>query len=364
MIDAWLLISTLVWLFLHLAFAGWGRGHRLERDGQGKGSVRVCVPARDEAANIAACVRAVLADPRVTELVVVDDGSTDGTREHAIAAAAGDARCFVRVAEERPAGWLGKPWACTAAAIGAETDWLLFLDADVAVAPGAVGATIERAERERADFASLFGTWEVVSFWERLCIPAFGWLIRSVVDLRAVNGGTRAFANGQYLLVRRTAYQALGGHGVVRGEILDDVRFAQRAREAGLVGRLWWAPWAFRVRLYRDLGEIVAGYRKNLHEGLGRNKGVTIGASFGVLATTALPVLAAVAFVALGDGARAAWASVVVLLGVLLRVRLELRDGRSAAIALLHPVAGAIIALVLLLSIAPGAWKGRALTRP
>lgn len=364
MIDAWLLGSVLVWLLLHLGFARWGRDHRLLRDGQGSGSVRVCVPARNEALNIAACVRAVLADPRVAELVVVDDGSEDGTAELARQAAAGDPRFALRVAEARPPGWLGKPWACSEAARGARTDWLLFLDADVALSPGAVGASVDRCERERVDFASLFGTWEVVSFWEHLCVPAFGWLIRSVVDLGAVNTGARAFANGQYLLVRRAAYDQLDGHSVVRGEILDDVRFAERARERGLVGRLWWAPWAFRVRLYRGLGEIVAGYRKNLHEGLGRRRLVTVAAALAVFATTALPPLGLVALLAAGDVRRAALATLVVGLIVALRVRLELRDGRSPAIAVLHPLAGAIIAVTLLLSLSPGVWKGRALTRP
>lgn len=362
MIDGWLLGSAVVWLLLHVGFASWGRGHRLERFGQGTGAVRVCVPARDEALNIAACVGAVLADPRVTELVVVDDGSLDGTASLASAAAAGDARCEVRLATSRPAGWLGKPWACAEAASSATTDWLLFIDADVALAPGAVGAAIARAEFESADFASLFGSWELVTFWERLCIPAFGWLIRSVVDLGAVNAGSRAFANGQFLLVRRSAYERLGGHGVVRGEILDDVRFAERARGAGLAGRLWWAPWAFRVRLYRGLGEIVAGYRKNLHEGLGRSVLLTVAAALAVFTTTALPVLGSFALLAAGDLPRAAWAALVVLLCVTLRMRLEQRDGRSPAIAVLHPLAGAILAVTLVLSIAPGSWKGRALS--
>ena len=364
MIEGWLFGSAVVWILLHVGFAGWGRGHRLERGGPGTGTVRVCVPARDEALNIGVCVGAVLTDPRVTELVVLDDGSTDGTARAAISAAAGDSRFVVRAAGERPAGWLGKPWACASAADGATTDWLLFIDADVALAPGAVGAAVARAERDAVDLVSLFATWELVTFWERLCIPAFGWLIRSVVDLGAVNSGARAFANGQFLLVRRSAYDRLGGHGIVKHEILDDVRFAERARERGLAGRLWWAPWAFRVRLYRGLGEIVAGYRKNLHEGLGRRKLATIGAALSVFVTTALPVVGLVGFLATGDLARAAWAAMIVFLCVTLRMRLELRDGRSPAIAVLHPVAGAVIALVLVLSIAPGTWKGRELTRP
>lgn len=363
MIGAWLGWCTLVWLWIHAAFARWGRGQRLEPGARTDASVRVCVPARDEALNIGTCVRALTDDPSFTEIVVLDDGSSDGTAALAIAAADGDPRFTTRSADSRPEGWAGKPWACAEAARDATSDWLLFVDADVRVATGAIAAAIARAHAENADLVSLFGTWELVSFAERLVIPAMGWLIRSANDLPALNAdGGRPFANGQFILVRRSAYDRLGGHGAVRAEVLDDVRLAERARDAGLRIRLWWAPWAFRVRLYRSIADIVAGYRKNLYEGLGRRAWLGWLGAIAVFATTAAPALGLVAFIAAGDLFHAVWAAAIVVAEIALRARIEVRDGRAPWIAVFHPIAGALLAAIFLVStVSPRvSWKGRA----
>lgn len=356
-------LVTVPWIWAHALFGGWGKGYTLEKSAPTGKSVRVVVPARNEAGNIGGCVRALLTDSAVTEVVVVDDQSTDGTAAEATAAAAGNARLRVIEAPDRPAGWAGKPWAVCVGAAGATTDYLLFVDADVNVAPGAVSAAVSRAIRDQAGLLSLYGTWELGSFWERVLIPAFGWFIRSSVDLNRANAEgplSLPFANGQFILVNRETYERWGGHRVVAAEVLDDVRLAAAARGAGVRRRMLWAPWAFRVRLYRSFGEIVAGYRKNLYEGMGRRRWLGAVAAVTTAATTAAVPLAAGILWAVGRPADAVWAAAITLAMIGLRARIEVRDGRSPAYAVFHPLAGGVIAAVLLLSMWPRAsWKGR-----
>ncbi len=207
--------------------------------------VRVVVPARDEAAAIEACVFAAL--PQATEVVVVDDGSADGTGS--LAAAAG-AR-VVRLDDDPSPGWLGKPRACAAGAAGATTEWLAFVDADVVLHPDALASM---AAATAATSTSIAGGLECGSFWERLLLPELG--------LALVQEGLPPdFASGQCLLVRRDRYEVVGGHGhpAVRGSVVDDRDLARVL--GGHDARL--APALLRARMYRDLADLRAGLVKN-----------------------------------------------------------------------------------------------------
>ncbi len=362
-IDIWIGGTVLLWLLMLRGTWQWGEGFRLVvRPTTATQRVRVCVPARNEVDNIRPCVEAVLGSQGVEiELVVADDDSQDGTAVVALAAGEDDARFRLVDVSPRPAGWAGKPWACMAAAAGADADWLLFIDADVRVSPHAIAASVQRGIDNRADLLSLFGTWELQSFWEQVAIPAIGWFIRGASAVPEVNSGQKAFANGQFILMRREAWLEIGGHEAVRGEVLDDVRLAEAAHRAGQ--RLWllWAPEAFRVRLYTGLEGIVSGYRKNLYEGTGRQPVVALAAALGVSLTTLLPPLLIVIF-AMGDmPLRAGWALLITILIVVWRGLVEQIDGRSGASAPLHFLGAAVLVYVLLSSMFASStrWKGR-----
>ncbi|MGH9264392.1 MAG: glycosyltransferase [Acidimicrobiales bacterium] len=207
--------------------------------------VRVVLPARNEAAVIATCVAAVV--PQATEVVVVDDASSDGTA--AVAASAG--ATVVRLDGDPPAGWLGKPRACLAGAEGAPTEWLAFVDADVVLAPSAL-ATMAAATRSTS--TSIVGGLQCRSFWERLLLPELGLALTQ-------EGFPPGFASGQCFLVRRDHYEAVGGHGhpAVRGSVVDD-------RDLSLVlgghnARL--APKLMTARMYAGWSDIRAGLTKN-----------------------------------------------------------------------------------------------------
>ncbi len=207
--------------------------------------VRVVIPARDEAGVIAGCVAAVVS--RATEVVVVDDGSSDGTG--ALASAAG--ATVVRLEGNPPAGWLGKPRACLAGAEGARTEWLAFVDADVVLAPSAL-ATMAAATRSTS--TSIVGGLDCRSFWERLLLPELGLALTQ-------EGFPPGFASGQCFLVRRDHYEAIGGHGNarVRGSVVDDRDLALAL--GGHDPRL--APKLMTARMYSGWAAIRSGLTKN-----------------------------------------------------------------------------------------------------
>jgi glycosyltransferase involved in cell wall biosynthesis len=207
--------------------------------------VRVIIPARNEAENVVACVEA--ARLQATEVVVVDDGSSDGTG--ALAGAAG--ATVVRLDEEPPAGWTGKARACSAGTQGASTEWLAFVDADVVLHPQAL-ATMAASTRHTS--TSIVGGLECRSFWERLLLPELGLAL-------VQEGLPPGFASGQCFLVRRDHYDGVGGHGhpAVRGSVVDDRDLARVL--TGHDARV--APKLLRARMYRDRGELRAGLVKN-----------------------------------------------------------------------------------------------------
>jgi hypothetical protein len=374
--GGYLALLTLTWASLAFGAGRWGRRWRLtsgQRAPDNAPRLSVCIPARDEAGRIGPAVRAALAlDYPNLEVVVVDDRSSDGTGQEARDAGAGDERLRVILGTEPPAGWAGKPWACLRAAGEATGELLLFVDADVQVAPWSAGAAVSAMETENLDLLSLFGDWELRSFWERAVIPVVGWFIRGSVDLDGVNDQARqeAFANGQFILVRTQGYEAVDGHAAVRAEVLDDVRLARAFKSRGLRTGIRHAPGAFSVRLYTGLGDIVAGYGKNLYEGMDRRPIIAWGAILFVVVSTLSPyvVLAALG-VGVATGAWSPprlgwwlWLAAIVGLIHLFRFRLERADGRSGVHSLTHPLGNVVLVWVLLRSFfgMRAQWKGRA----
>ncbi|MBN2798143.1 MAG: glycosyltransferase [Deltaproteobacteria bacterium] len=250
--------------------------------------VSVVVPARNEVRNIEGVVRSVLAqDHQELELVVLDAGSTDGTLE--VLRAIRDPRLVVVEGggEPLPEGWLGKPWACQRAAQRATGDWLLFVDADVRLAPEAVSRAVAYAQRAELGLMSGLGTVVNFTLAERVLQPAVTGLIIAGNDLREVNDPSRrdkALANGQFMLFSREGYLALGGHEAVRANVLDDVGMALAAKAAGVPFHLVFMRELFSVRMYESGAEVWAGWRKNLFAGVGRSWPRLLAVELGLLA--------------------------------------------------------------------------------
>lgn len=375
-LGGYLSVLTIVWGIMVISVPYWGYRWRVLQPTAPtpkSGSwLSICIPARNEAANIGQCVKSALAVnwPRL-EVIVVDDRSTDGTGAAALEAGEGDSRLRVVQGSEPRPGWAGKPWACQRAAAESRGAWLLFIDADVQIHPDAPRSAIDLASLRDLSLLSYFGYWTLVGFWEKVLIPTIGWFIRGTIDFERVNlrSHFRAFANGQFILMRRDSYMAIDGHGCVKDQVLEDVRLAEVVKRAGYGAEVRPASWAFRVRLYRGLGEIINGYTKNLYEGMGRNPLVGFGAALFIFVGSLFPfvavILAVISRFGFGWGIPhtvwIVWLIVICLLQILFRFQIERFDNRSGWFALLHPLANVLLLLILLRSTlqVQVEWKGR-----
>ena len=350
-----LLLSGGLHLLALLALPLWGRGAGLDEAIEDL-LVDVVVPARDEAHNIASCMEAIQASPG-TRLVVVDDGSTDGTGDTASRTAT--STTTVVPGQALPEGWAGKPWACQQGGARGSAPWILFVDADVRLSPETPRRLATHARRRGLDLLSAYGTWTLGSFWERAAIPAIGWTIRAWADPARVNSGKLAFANGQCLLIRRSTWESLGGHGAVAASVLDDVGMAGAVRARGGRVGLVFAPEAFSVRLYRGLGELVRGYGKNLLVGLGGRRWLALLGALAVWAFAVLPWGVLVAQVI--KGGHVVLPATVCVLTATHRAALERRGGGTALAGLLQPFGAAVLGWVLLVASLGRevSWRGR-----
>jgi len=225
--------------------------------------VSIIVPARNEEASLGDCLQSLLAQTGVRyEIIVVDDGSTDHTR--AIAESCGNIR--VISPGLLPESWTGKNNAVVAGAAIAKGDWLLFTDADTVHLPGSLERALAEAKEHGVDMLSYSPEQMVGSFAEKTVMPViFAELAVEYPPAKVSdeNSGIVA-ANGQYLLVRRVAYELAGGHAVVAGEILEDVALAKAFRRAGLRVYFRYGGDVVRTRMYRSWSQLREGWTKNL----------------------------------------------------------------------------------------------------
>jgi len=232
-----------------------------------QGRVSVIIPARNEEANIARVVRSLRAQRELREILVVDDHSEDRTAEILEELKKETSSLRVIRTDSLPAGWTGKSYAAATGARAASGDWLLFTDADTEHLPGSLPALLERAEREGADLLSLSPRQVTPTAWEKAVIPLVYVHLARLYRFEEVSdpASPAAAANGQYVLIRRGAYDSAGGHEAVRGVILEDVELARRVKSGG--GRLLFLPgveWV-RTRMYRSFAEVWRGWTKNLY---------------------------------------------------------------------------------------------------
>ncbi|MDW8405710.1 glycosyltransferase family 2 protein, partial [Chloroflexus sp.] len=234
--------------------------------------ISILIPARNEERAIRRCVSGALAQryPHF-EVIVVDDGSTDRTPAILAELAATDSRLRVVPGRPLPPGWVGKCNACQQASDAASGEWLLFLDADTAPAPDLAAALLCHALATNGDMVTIFPFLELGTWAERLVLPPFIALIVSIFPFeRLAQPDVRpdeVLANGQCIFVRRAAYDAIGGHNAVRGEVLEDVRLGQTLRAAGFTVRGAIGMEYLAVRMYTSAAEVAEGLMKNASAG-------------------------------------------------------------------------------------------------
>ncbi len=230
-------------------------------------SVSVVVPARNEEAGIEAALRSLLAQEGVQlELVVVNDGSTDGTRAILERLAAADPRLKLIHDPELPEGWLGKVNALHRGAAVARGDWLLFADADVVHHPRALASALELAARGSLDVVALMPRFEWESLVEHGLMVAF---LIALVQMGSPRLDDPAYpddaaGSGSFTLVRRASYERAGGHSPLKAAVLDDVELGRLLKRSGARVAFRMAPELVRVRMYRCNREAFWGLSKNI----------------------------------------------------------------------------------------------------
>lgn len=328
----------------------------------------VLIPARNEAMNLDAAIRSVLASEHEHfECLVLDDDSTDETATIVRSWASRDRRIrLVAGAGHDPTLW-GKPQACAALAGAANGDYLVFMDADVRLAPDGLGRLAAALDRSGAAMLSGIPRQEMHGFAERLVVPLIHFVLLGFLPLAAMRASALpgfGVACGQLVAVRRDAYFDAGGHRRIADRIHDGMALARRMRAAGHMTDLADFGDLARCRMYRTTRALIAGFAKNAHEGLGSPRGI--------VPWSVLLVGGQVAWLVLLVAVPSAPLLPVALAGLaayLGRSLVDLRFGHPAAGALLHPAG--VLALVAIQWYAalrriaghPVAWKARVPTK-
>jgi GT2 family glycosyltransferase len=313
-------------------------------------AVSILVPARDEAHRIAATITSLLAQEGLVdaEILVLDDGSSDGTAGVVTAVAAGDPRLRVLTGTPPAAGVLGKPHACAQLAAAARGEVLVFVDADVVLAPHAVAAAVAILRGPQPlDLVSPWPRQIVAGVAGRLVQPLLAWSWLTTLPLRVAERSGRTSmvaANGQFLVIEADALARAGGWQAVSGAVLDDITMARAIRAAG--GRTGLADGSTLAScdMYATGRELREGYRKSLWAAFGSPAGAAAVAA-GLAVVYVLPAAAAV------TGSRAG--AIGYLAAVVGRMSAARFGGRPVD-ALAHP-----LSVLALLALLVSSWVGR-----
>lgn len=292
--------------------------------------ISVIIPARNEERNLPRSLQAILRQTYPNyEVIVVDDRSSDSTPLILAELSAADRRVRVIHGSDLPAGWAGKPHALVQGVTAAHGEWLCFMDADTFAHPGLLASAYHMAVGQGADMFSILTEQELGSFWERVILPlvflglAFGFPANRVNDPSKPD----AISNGQFILIKRHVYEAMGGHSAVKERVDEDKAIAILAKRAGFRLVLADGRQVASTRMYTSLPEMWEGWTKNIYLGLlDRLWLLSFGALLGLFVSFLLPVwlVGGLVWLALGGGLPALTVTVesCVLWGYLLWKRL------------------------------------------
>lgn len=360
-------LLTLVMATINLAIYRGSRGDPSDTD-----LVSVCIPARNEEANIEACVRGLLnSTHRDIEVLVYDDESTDATPEILATLEAEDQRVRRVPTQPLPAGWNGKQHGCHRMSESARGSWLLFTDADVRFEPDAVGAGLAFAKAHNADLVSTFPRQIVRSLGELMTVPSVFFVLFSYLPfprMRRTNDPAAAAGCGQFILARASKYRAIGGHTVCFDSMHDGIKLPRAFRAAGSHTDLFDGTAVCSVRMYRGWRQSWMGFAKNAYEGLG-SVGLLVFLSVFHLVAHIAPWVALPVLLMLGMTTPAiALFSVAILAAMIERTMLAVRFRHTPLLAVLHPLTIAVMVAVQWHSYikhrrGSRSWRGRTMQR-
>lgn len=259
--------------------------------------VSVCIPARNEETNIRRCVEAVLRqDYPNLEVIVLDDRSTDSTLTLLKEIASHDSRLLPISGSDLPEGWAGKPHALYQASAAAKGEWLCFVDADTFLAPNALSAVYAKALETKADLFTVMTKQILGSFWERTVMPLVMTALSVGFSPRKVNDPARrdAVANGQFIFIKRSIYDLIGGHERIKDQIVEDKALSENVKWNGHRLVVANGMQLVSTRMYTSLEAMWEGWTKNIYLGLRDHPSLLLlgafGATLALLAALFLPV--------------------------------------------------------------------------
>jgi len=336
--------------------------------------ISVCVPARNEERNIRACVEAILAqDYSNFEVIVLEDRSTDATPEilrqlaaHTVPASLReDDKLRVIQGADLRKGWAGKPHALFQASTAARGEWLCFVDADTFLSPATLSSCYAKAIETSADMFTIMTFQIMGSFWEKVVMPIVMTALSVGFSPRKVNdpNSKDAIANGQFILIRRSVYDAIGGHESVRDQIVEDKAISEQVKWNGYRLIVANGYSVAKTRMYTSLPEMWEGWTKNIYLGLSDRPSLMLLGGFGafilLVAALVLPLwpLLGIYWYLHGGG----WLALVVIVESLIlwtviiyaRARVSIGMGISPWYAFTLPLGSAVFATMMFTS----AWK-------
>ena len=344
--------------------------------------ISVCVPARNEERNIRACVESILAqDYPNFEVIVLEDRSTDATGEILRIIAAHDDKLRVISGSDLPKGWAGKPHALFQASASARGEWLCFVDADTFLSPTTLSSCYTKAIETRADMFTIMTLQIMGSFWEKVVMPIVMTALSVGFSPRKVNdpNSKDAIANGQFILIKRSVYDAIGGHESVRDQIVEDKAISEQVKwnDYRLIVANGYS--IVKTRMYTSLPEMWEGWTKNIYLGLSDRPSLMLLGAFGafilLVAALILPIWPLLGvYWYLHDGgwlALAIIAESLILWTVIIyaRARVAIGMGISPWYSFTLPLGAAVFAAMMFTSswkVISGkgvTWKGRLYTQ-
>jgi chlorobactene glucosyltransferase len=363
--------------------------------------ISICIPARNEERNIERCVEALLAQTYPNfEIIILDDRSIDATHEILVSIWRRWLSSFAKTyrnppptrptdklriidGSDLPPDWAGKPHALTQAAAVARGEWLCFVDADTFVSPDALAAVYAKAVETNADLFTIMTRQIMGTFWERTVLPLVMLALSVGFSPRKVNDPNRkdAIANGQFIFIKRTVYEAVGGHETIKGSIVEDKDLAVLVKRRGYRLVVADGREVASTRMYTSLSEMWEGWTKNIYLGLRDDRGLLLLGVFGAfLAFTAALLLPAwviwgviLMVTPYGDVTGSSLEGCVVLIEALVlwgylifwRIRASRGMGIPVWYALITPLGAGVFAAMMLTSawnvlFGKGVtWKGR-----
>jgi len=328
--------------------------------------ISICIPARNEENNIRNCVESALGQdyPNI-EVIVLDDRSTDSTLTQLAEIASLDSRLLPVSGTDLPEGWAGKPFALFQASAVARGEWLCFVDADTFLAPQAISSCYSKAIETKADMFTTMNKQILGSFWEKVVMPLVMTALSVGFSPRKVNDpNTRdAIANGQFIMIRRSVYDAIGGHEKVKDQIVEDKAISEQVKWNGHRLVVADGSQVISTRMYTSLPSMWEGWTKNIYLGLSDHPSMLLlgafGATLSVIAALFLPLWTLLGANWLFNGGT--WLAIAVIVQSLLvwgwliyfRAQVARKMNISAWYVLTTPLGAGVFAAMMLTS----AWK-------